>query len=41
MHFELVIIFIVSVSFLFAANVANHVLQIDMNSEFIFVKEIT
>jgi len=40
MYFEAIIIFIVSIAMLLGANVTNHVLEVDMDSELVFIEEV-
>lgn len=41
MYFQTVIVFVVTVLVLFAADVADHVFQVDMPSELVFVEKVT
>lgn len=41
MDLQIIIVFIVSVSLLFPTNIAQHVLQINVNSEFIVIKKVS
>ena len=40
-RFKFIVVFVVAVSFLLAANVTEHVLQIDVNSKLVLVEEVT
>ena len=40
MYFEFVVIFVVSISLLFATDVTYHMLQIDVYSELVLIEEI-